>query len=75
MAIAGNFNANFPLHIFGGTLIGYTAFYALILNLAVATLATFAFNAFRVHSGTDSTAAADYEEQEQTPSDALLQPV
>lgn len=60
MAIMTNFTANFPLHLFGGTLIGYGPLYALILNLIVTTIATPIFAAAKVGAGTDFTSAADY---------------
>ena len=40
MAIATNFTANFPLPLFGTHLIGYSALYALVLNLGVSAAAT-----------------------------------
>jgi solute:Na+ symporter, SSS family len=60
MAVVTQFTANYPLHLFGETLIGYGPFYALILNLLVAVVATWILNAARVASGTDATSAADY---------------
>jgi SSS family solute:Na+ symporter len=59
MAIQTNFTANFPLHLLGGTLIGYGPFYALLLNLAVSALATPLFNAVS-GMGNDATSAADF---------------
>ena len=60
MAIQTNYTANFPLHIFGGTLVGYGPFYALILNLIVSVAATPLFNAVASARGSDATSAADY---------------
>ncbi|HUA09985.1 MAG TPA: sodium:solute symporter [Candidatus Acidoferrales bacterium] len=60
MAVATGYTAAFPLHIFGGTLVGYGPFYALILNLIVAVVATPLFNAAANMRGTDATSAADY---------------
>jgi solute:Na+ symporter, SSS family len=60
MAVVTQFTANYPLHLFGGTLVGYGPFYALILNLLVAVVATWILNATGVARGTDATSAADY---------------
>jgi solute:Na+ symporter, SSS family len=60
MAIQTNYTANFPLHLFGGTLVGYGPFYALILNLAVSIVATPLFNSAAAARGSDATSAADY---------------
>jgi SSS family solute:Na+ symporter len=61
MAIQTNFTAAFPLHLFGGTLVGYGPFYALLLNLIVTIIATPLFNAAgSTARGTDATTAADY---------------
>ncbi|MHB8147612.1 MAG: monocarboxylate uptake permease MctP [Vulcanimicrobiaceae bacterium] len=60
MAIMTQFTANYPLHMFGGTLIGYGPLYALILNLIVTTIATPIFAAAKVGGGSDFTSAADY---------------
>lgn len=57
MALQTNFTANFPLHAGGGTLIGYSAFYALLLNLAVAVIATPLLKALHVDAGSDATSA------------------
>lgn len=42
MAYATGFNSNFTLHAFGGSLTGFIALYALIVNLVVASLGTLA---------------------------------
>ncbi|HTV92397.1 MAG TPA: sodium:solute symporter [Verrucomicrobiae bacterium] len=61
MAVQTNFTAAFPLHLGGGTLVGYGPFYALLLNLIVTVIATPLFNAASSTShGTDATSAADY---------------
>jgi SSS family solute:Na+ symporter len=59
IAIQTGFTAAFPLHIGAGTLVGYGPFYALILNLIVATIFTPVFNSAGA-KGTDATSAADY---------------
>jgi hypothetical protein len=61
MAIQTNFTAAFPLHLFGGTLVGYGPFYALLLNLIVTIIATPLFNAAGSSArGSDATSIADY---------------
>ncbi len=60
MAIQTNFTAAFPLHLFGGTLVGYGPFYALLLNLIVTIVATPLFNAAGSTRGADATTTADY---------------
>ena len=50
----------FPLQLGGTTLPGYVAFYALIVNLAVTVVCTFALNAAKADRGADLTSAADY---------------
>ena len=61
IAIQTNFTAAFPLHLFGGTLVGYGPFYALLLNLIVSIVATPLFNAAgSAAAGSDATRAADY---------------
>ena len=46
MAFATGFNANFTLHAFGGSLTGFIALYALVVNLAVSGLGTLAIGRF-----------------------------
>ena len=60
MAIQTNFTASFPLHLFGGTLVGYGPFYALLVNLIVSIVATPLFNAVGNTRGADATTAGDY---------------
>ena len=50
----------FPLELAGWNLPGYAAFYALILNLAVAGGLTLLFNVLGVDPGGDQTVATDY---------------
>ena len=50
----------FPLHIGGITVAGYIGFYAFLVNLAIAVLATVVLNVARADRGTDLTRAADY---------------
>jgi len=56
----GKFQANFPLPLGSVTLLGFIALYALLVNLAVAALATLALTAAKVGAGTDATVAGDY---------------
>ena len=60
MAVQTNFTAAFPLHLPGGSLVGYGPFYALILNLVVVVIATPLFNAAASMRGSDATSTADY---------------
>lgn len=53
-------SAVFPLHAFGWTIPGYAALYALLVNIAVALLATPLLRALRVSDGVDRTQHADY---------------
>jgi solute:Na+ symporter, SSS family len=59
MAIAVNLTPTYPLEIAGFTFPGYTAFYTLILNLAVAIVLTPIFNAM-TRKPSDETVTADY---------------
>src|SRR5262249_25530984 len=45
MAVSQNFGSVYPLQFLGSTIPGYAAFYALILNLVVAVILTWVFNA------------------------------
>lgn len=60
MAVSAQYASVFSLHAAGGTLIGYIAFYALLVNLAISALFTLIFNAAKVAAGADLTTAADY---------------
>jgi solute:Na+ symporter, SSS family len=59
MAIATNLTPTYPLAIAGFTFPGYTAFYTVILNLALAIVLTPVFNAI-ARQPSDETATADY---------------
>ncbi len=60
MFVAVN-SPNYPLAVGGFTFPGYTAFYTVILNLAIAIVLTPVFNAMRGGPApVDATAAADY---------------
>jgi SSS family solute:Na+ symporter len=61
MAIAAHLTPTYPLAFGGWTFPGYTAFYTVILNLALALVLTPIFNAMGSNrGGVDETAAADY---------------
>jgi SSS family solute:Na+ symporter len=61
MAVAANLAPTYPLAFAGHAFPGYTAFYTLILNLALAGVLTPVFNALRAGRGrVDETVAADY---------------
>ncbi|MGB8182439.1 MAG: sodium:solute symporter, partial [Stellaceae bacterium] len=59
MAAAVQFKPTWPLMLGGWTLPGYTAFYTVILNFAVAIVLTLVFNAMGA-ARRDQTAPADY---------------
>src|SRR5919199_2588498 len=60
MAVSQNFTSVYPLPLFGATVPGYAALYALIVNLVVAVVLTWVFNAMTVSAGRDETADLDY---------------
>ena len=61
MFVAANLTPNYPLAFAGYTFPGYTAFYTVILNLAIAVVLTPLFNAMSARSvPLDNTVAADY---------------
>ena len=60
MAVSQNFTSVYPLPLFGATVPGYAALYALIVNLVVAVVLTWVFNAMTVSAGNDETAEIDY---------------
>jgi len=61
MALATQLKPAYALSLGGYTFPGYTAFYTVILNLAVAVVLTLVFNAMRGRAAAgDSTVAADY---------------
>jgi len=61
MAIAADLKPTFPLHFAGYTFPGYTAFYTVVLNLALAVILTPVFNALSARQGRiDETLAGDY---------------
>jgi SSS family solute:Na+ symporter len=59
MAISQDLKPAFPLKLGGYTLPGYTAFYTLLLNLAIAVVLTLVFNALHARK-VDETVASDY---------------
>ena len=62
MAVAANLTPTYPLQLAGHVFPGYTAFYTLILNLAVAAVLTPVFNTLSAgqRAPVDETVAADY---------------
>ena len=60
MMVAAGFTSNYTIHLFGGSLTGFIALYALALNLAVATLTTLALQRANLDPGTDRTSPGDY---------------
>lgn len=60
MAYASSFSSNFTLHAFGGSLTGFIALYALILNFGVSAVATLLLRGARLSAGIDRTSAGDY---------------
>ena len=62
MAVATKLTPTFPLALGGYTFPGYTAFFTILLNLAVAVVLTPVFNAMltRRTPAVDETVAADY---------------
>jgi SSS family solute:Na+ symporter len=56
----GKIVIEFPLHLFGFSLTGFVAFYALLLNIGVAALLTWLLGAAKVDPGVDATTIGDY---------------
>jgi SSS family solute:Na+ symporter len=61
MVASQQFKPAFPLHLGDWTVPGYAAFYALLLNLAVAVVLTYLFRALKFKEGRDATLSSDYE--------------
>jgi len=62
MAAQAMKSSTYALHAGGAVIPGYVAFYALILNVAVAAAVTVACRAARLSPGRDETSPADYAE-------------
>jgi len=60
MAISQDLKPAYPLKLGDWSLPGYTAFYTLLLNLALAVVLTLVFNALGARKPVDETVAADY---------------
>jgi SSS family solute:Na+ symporter len=58
--LTGFQNATYPLTIAGMTIPGYAALYTLIINVAVAAVATVVLNAIGSAERTDETVVTDY---------------
>ena len=62
MAVAAHLTPAYPLVLGGYTFPGYTAFYTLLLNLAVTIVLTLIFNAISARGASpDETLASDYQ--------------
>jgi solute:Na+ symporter, SSS family len=62
MAIAQSFKSSvYPLHLFGHTVAGYAAIWALVANVLVCVVLSWIFNAMKVAPGEDKTSTPDYE--------------
>jgi len=61
MAVSQQFKPAYPLHLGGFTVPGYTAFYALLVNLMVAVVLSLLLRALNSDAGSDQTSPADYE--------------
>ncbi|RLQ94284.1 monocarboxylate uptake permease MctP [Falsibacillus albus] len=61
MAFSQNLKSIYPLHLFGSTITGYAALYALILNFIVAIILTYVFKAMGMNNGKDQTTEEDYK--------------
>ncbi|MEO8875293.1 MAG: sodium:solute symporter, partial [Polyangiaceae bacterium] len=53
-------STTYAVHIFGLTIPGYAALWAVLVNFAVAAVATLAFNQLKIDAGTDKTSIDDY---------------
>ncbi len=60
MAFAEGLKSTFPLHLFGTTIAGYAAVWALVINLVVTIVLTPIFKAMQVSNGKDETSSASY---------------
>ena len=59
-------SSTFPLELFGYNISGYTAFYALVLNFAVAISVTLVARALQWQPSPDATSASDYDDSDET---------
>jgi len=57
-------SSTFPLELFGYTLSGYAAFYALLVNFAVAAAVTLAVRALKLSANPDATVESDYDDND-----------
>jgi SSS family solute:Na+ symporter len=60
MAVIVGLKPTYPVTFGGHTFPGYTAFYTLLLNLAIAVVLTVVLNAIGGRQSKDETLAADY---------------
>ncbi|GGH80105.1 SSS family solute:Na+ symporter [Pullulanibacillus pueri] len=61
MAFSQNMASTYPLHIFGATIPGYAAIFAVIVNFIVTVILTFIFRAMGMENGGDQTTEEDYK--------------
>ncbi|MFC4620053.1 monocarboxylate uptake permease MctP [Camelliibacillus cellulosilyticus] len=61
MAFSVNMASTYPLHLFGTTISGYAAMFALVLNFVVTIVFTLVFKAFGMKNGQDQTTEEDYQ--------------
>lgn len=61
-AAEGLKTSTYPLHVLGLVIPGYAAVYAVILNIVVAVLFTWVFNALHLAAGRDETEERDYRD-------------
>ncbi len=71
MAISVGFGSTFTLHLGSTTVAGYSAFFALLVNLGVSALATPLLRAAGARDGADETQPADYTDEGPAPSAGL----
>jgi solute:Na+ symporter, SSS family len=60
MAYQSGFQSNFTLHVFGGSLTGFIALYALVVNLLVSALLTILLRGARLGAGIGRAGAGDF---------------
>ena len=66
MSFSQGVKPTFPLHVGGATIAPYIGIDALVLNLAVATIATVVYDRAGIRRERDATSAADYEREPAT---------
>lgn len=64
-ATLGFKSSAYPLELFGHTITGYAAFYALILNFAVTIIVTLLARALKLPQSADATSESDYDDSDE----------